>query len=97
LDPNDELAGDIGAAFAVGANVGTAISAVSARAAISAFMVRLHMRMRPEPVAAIGLTFEPMTLTLNAFRILPMSLPIRFVLSVSTMLQTIPAAVSLGV
>jgi hypothetical protein len=38
-----------------------------------------------------------MTLTLNAFRILPMSLPIRFVSSVSTMLQTIPAAVSLGV
>jgi hypothetical protein len=42
FDPKDEVAGDIGAAFAVGANVGSAISVISARAAISAFMIRLH-------------------------------------------------------
>jgi hypothetical protein len=43
FDPNDELAGDIGAAFAAGANVGLAINAASARAAISTFMTRLHL------------------------------------------------------
>jgi hypothetical protein len=43
LDPNDELAGDIGAAFAGRVNVGTAISAAKARAAISVFMTRLHI------------------------------------------------------
>ena len=44
MDPNAELAGDIGAAFAGGANVGMAISVTKARAAISAFMIRLHVR-----------------------------------------------------
>jgi hypothetical protein len=43
LDPKEELAGDIGAAFAGGANVGTAIRVTKARAAISAFMIRLHI------------------------------------------------------
>jgi hypothetical protein len=43
LDPKEELAGDIGAAFAGGANVGTAINvAAKARAAISVFMIRLR-------------------------------------------------------
>ena len=41
MDPKEELAGDIGAAFAGGANVGTAIRVTKARAAISAFMIRL--------------------------------------------------------
>src|SRR5262249_7172422 len=40
--PNDELAGDTGAAFAGRANVGAAISVANASAAISAFMIRLH-------------------------------------------------------
>jgi hypothetical protein len=39
LDPKEELAGDIGAAFAGGANVGTAIKVTKARAAISVFMI----------------------------------------------------------
>ena len=43
MDPKEELAGDIGAAFAGGANVGTAIRVTKARAAISAFMTRLHI------------------------------------------------------
>src|SRR5919201_762001 len=43
FDPNDELPGDIGAAFAAGANVGPAINAASARAAISTFMTRLRL------------------------------------------------------
>jgi hypothetical protein len=43
LDPNDELPGDIGAAFAGGAKVGPAINAATARAAISTFMTRLHL------------------------------------------------------
>src|SRR5262249_37316556 len=43
LDPNDELAGDIGAACTGVVNVGTAISAAKARAAISIFMTRLHV------------------------------------------------------
>jgi hypothetical protein len=38
LEPKEELDGDIGAAIALGANVGTAISAASAKAAIRAFM-----------------------------------------------------------
>jgi hypothetical protein len=42
LDPNEELAGDTGAAFAGGANVGIAIRVAKARAAMSAFMIRLH-------------------------------------------------------
>ena len=42
MDPNEELAGDIGAAFASGAKVGTAIRVAKARAAMSAFMIRLH-------------------------------------------------------
>jgi hypothetical protein len=42
LEPNDELAGDVGAAFALCVNVGTAISTAKARAAISVFMTRLH-------------------------------------------------------
>jgi hypothetical protein len=42
LDPNEELVGDIGAAFAGGAKVGTAIRVAKARAAMSAFMIRLH-------------------------------------------------------
>jgi hypothetical protein len=42
LDPKEELAGDIGAAFAGGANVGTAIRVAKARAAMSAFMIRLR-------------------------------------------------------
>ena len=41
FDPNEELAGDIGAAFA--GSVGTAISVANARAAIRAFMIRLHV------------------------------------------------------
>jgi hypothetical protein len=41
LDPNDELPGDIGAAFAV--NVGIAMSEAKARAAISVFMTHLHI------------------------------------------------------
>jgi hypothetical protein len=41
FDPNDELAGEIGAAFAAGANVGAAINVASARAARSTFMTRL--------------------------------------------------------
>lgn len=41
LDPNDELPGDIGAAFAV--NVGIAMSVAKARAAISVFMTHLHI------------------------------------------------------
>jgi hypothetical protein len=43
LDPKEELAGDIGAAFAGGANVGTAIKVTKARAAISVFMIRLQI------------------------------------------------------
>ena len=43
MDPKEELAGDIGAAFAGGANVGAAIRMAKARAAISAFMIRLHV------------------------------------------------------
>ena len=43
MEPNDPLAGDIGAAFALGVNVGTAISTAKARAAISVFMIRLHV------------------------------------------------------
>jgi hypothetical protein len=43
LDPKEELAGDIGAAFAGGANVGTAIKVIKARAAMSVFMIRLHI------------------------------------------------------
>ena len=42
MDPKEELAGDIGAAFAGGANVGTAIRVAKARAAMSAFMIRLR-------------------------------------------------------
>jgi hypothetical protein len=41
LDPNDELPGDIGAAFAV--SVGIAMSVTKARAAISVFMTHLHI------------------------------------------------------
>jgi hypothetical protein len=41
FDPNDELPGDIGAAFAV--NVGIAMSEAKARAAISVFMTHLHI------------------------------------------------------
>ena len=43
MDPKEELAGDIGAAFAGGANVGTAIRVTKARAAISVFMIRLQI------------------------------------------------------
>jgi hypothetical protein len=43
LDPKEELAGDIGAAFAGGANVGTAIKVAKARAAMSVFMIRLQI------------------------------------------------------
>ena len=43
MDPKEELAGDIGAAFAGGANVGMAIKVTKARAAISVFMIRLHI------------------------------------------------------
>jgi hypothetical protein len=43
LEPNDELAGDVGAAFALWVKVGTAISIAKARAAISVFMTRLHV------------------------------------------------------
>jgi hypothetical protein len=43
LDPKEELAGDIGAAFAGGANVGTAIKVTKARAAMSVFMTRLQI------------------------------------------------------
>jgi hypothetical protein len=43
LDPKEELAGDIGAAFAGGANVGMAIKVAKARAAISVFMTRLQI------------------------------------------------------
>jgi hypothetical protein len=42
LEPNEGLDGDIGAAFALGTNVGAAISAANASAAIRAFMIRLH-------------------------------------------------------
>ena len=61
MDPKEELAGDIGAAFADGANVGTAIRVTKARAAISAFMIRLlfcprfaHRRMTDRPAPAGG-------------------------------------------
>ena len=43
MDPKEELAGDIGAAFAGGANVGTAIKVTKARAAMSVFMIRLQI------------------------------------------------------
>jgi hypothetical protein len=43
LEPNEELAGDTGAALALEANVGMTISAANARAAIRIFMIRLHI------------------------------------------------------
>ena len=50
-----------GAAFAGGASVGTAISMAKARAAISPFMIRLHLRaivlgfgIRPDRAGACG-------------------------------------------
>src|SRR5947208_15285571 len=53
FDPNEELAGDIGAAFA--GSVGTAISVANARAAIRAFMIRLHvLDHRPRSVHQRG-------------------------------------------
>jgi hypothetical protein len=52
LDPNDELAGDIGAAFAGAVNVGTAISVAKARAAISVFMTRLHILVGSSAICA---------------------------------------------
>ena len=55
LDPNDELAGDVGAAFAGAVNVGTAISVAKARAAISVFMTCLHIwTVRPPYVNLIS-------------------------------------------
>jgi hypothetical protein len=39
LEPKEELDGDIGAAVALGAKLGIAISAASANAAIRAFMI----------------------------------------------------------
>jgi hypothetical protein len=46
LEPNEELAGDTGAALALEANVGMAISEANARAAMRAFMIRLHISSR---------------------------------------------------
>ena len=69
MDPKEELAGDIGAAFAGGANVGTAIKVTKARAAISVFMIRLHIwticprfahrRMTDRPAPAGGIWLHP--------------------------------------
>jgi enolase len=42
LELNEELDGDTGAAFAIGANVGMATSVANTKAAIRAFMTRLH-------------------------------------------------------
>jgi len=65
LEPNDELEGDIGAAFALGVNVGTAIRKAKARATIKVFMTHPHvdrsflhpletwLRRRPGAVMAI--------------------------------------------